>query len=158
MSSPSIKAPPPPTAEPRAAARGIPGWVIPTLIYIVTTGGLGITSKLALEHLKWPDLILWSGLGYAAVVVVMVIRGDARPRFVAGTGWAILATAVAIGGLIALYVALTNGEAGKVVSISAAYPAVTLIFSAMFLGERLSPARVIGVAMVVGGVVVVTAA
>lgn len=44
------------------------------------------------------------------------------------------------------------------VPISASYPAVTFIFSAIFLKERISLARTLGVLLVIGGVIVVTAA
>jgi bacterial/archaeal transporter family protein len=149
----SIHRPP----SPIDAARGNAAWLIPTLIYVVTLGGLGVTSKLALKHLEWQDLVLWLAIGHALSVIGLLSTGRAKVRFVPGTGWAILAAATAITGLVAFYIALSTGQASKVVPISGAYPAVTLIFSALFLRERLSVGRAIGVALVVVGVVIVTA-
>lgn len=131
-------------------------WLVPTLVYVVTLGAVGVTSKLALRHLHWEDLILWSGAGYLIVVAVLVGRGYARPSRSPGTAWAVMTGIVAVGGLVSLYVALGTGEVGIVIPISAAYPAVTLILSAGFLGERLSVARVIGIALVIGGAILVT--
>lgn len=147
-----------PAEQPPTSRRETAAWLIPSLIYVATIGGLGVTSKLALDHLDWQDLLLWQGIGYAIIVPVMLIRRDARVQFVPGTGWTILSAVLAIGGLVSLYLALATGEASKVVPISASYPAVTLIFSAMFLKERLTPARVAGVLLVIGGVILVTTA
>ena len=44
------------------------------------------------------------------------------------------------------------------VSITAAYPVVTLILAAIFLSEAITVAKAVGVLVVVGGVVVLTTA
>lgn len=131
-------------------------WLIPTLAFVITTGGLGVVSKLALRTLVWQDLIAWMGVGYLAVVTILLVFGETKLQVVAGTGWAILSASLVIGALILFYLALGTGEASKVVPVSAAYPAVTLVLSAVFLSESLSLARVAGVMLVVGGVVLLT--
>jgi bacterial/archaeal transporter family protein len=133
-------------------------WLVPTMIYVVALGSVGVTSKLALRHLGWHDLILWSGIIYVFVVGGLLARGQTALKVVQGTSWALVSAVVAISSLIMLYVALGTGEASKVVPISAAYPAFTLVLSAVVLRERLTAARVIGVAMVIGGVIIVTTA
>lgn len=132
-------------------------WLLPTLIYVLAVGGLGVTSKLALRSLQWQDLIMWTGIGYVLVAGVLIGLGQARPRFVANTPWAIASGAMAIGGLISFYVALNTGEASKVVPVSAAYPAVTVVLSALVLSERVSPVRAGGLVLVIAGVIVLTA-
>ena len=133
-------------------------WLLPTVLYVVLIGGLGVASKLALRDLAWQDLIVWTTVGYIVVAVVMLAGGHASLGLGEGSAWAMLAGALAIGGLIALYIALGTGEASKVVPVSAAYPAVTLLLSALFLSESVSPARACGMTLVVAGVVVLTAA
>lgn len=155
--------PPAPDADPVGAPASEPArvatatWLVPTVIYVLALGGLGVTSKLALKHLSWQGLIFWSGVGYAFVVTYFLARGSVRPTPSVGTAWAMVSAVLAIGGLVALYIALGTGQASEVVPMSAAYPAVTLIFSAIFLGEKLSLARTFGVALVVGGVIIITA-
>jgi transporter family protein len=131
-------------------------WLVPTAIYVVTVGGLGIASKLALRTLQWPALILWTGIGYIVVAGVLLIRGDTRVTVSGGTGWAILAAALAIGGLVALNIALSNGQASKVVPITAAYPAVTLLLAAAVLSERVTLAQWGGTALIIAGVLVLS--
>lgn len=133
-------------------------WLLPTLYYVVAVGALGVTGKLALRTLDWPDLILWTGAGYIVVASVLLAIGQTHLRFSHDTAWAIASGALAISGLIALYLALGHGDAGKVISITAAYPAVTLVLAAAFLSEALTVGRVVGTALIVVGVVTVTLA
>jgi bacterial/archaeal transporter family protein len=133
-------------------------WLIPTLLYVVGVGALGVTGKLALRTLDWPDLILWTGAGYIVVASFLLAIGQTHLRFTHDTAWAMGSGALAIGSLIMLYLALGVGDAGKVVSISAAYPAVTLVLAAAFLAESLTVGRAAGAAIIVAGVVVVTLA
>jgi transporter family protein len=133
-------------------------WLVPTLLYVLLVGGLGVTGNLALRTLNWPDLILWTGAGYLVVSVALLAMGQTAIRITAGTAWAMLSGGLAIGGLIMLYLALGSGSAGKVVAISAAYPAVTLVLAALFLAEPLSVGRVIGAALIIAGVAVISLA
>ena len=131
-------------------------WLGPTLYYVLAVGGLGVTSKLALRSLAWQDVILWSGIGYVLVASFLVIVGQAGVRASTNTWWAALSAALAISSLIALYLALGHGDATKVAAISAGYPAVTAVIAAATLGEALTVARIAGIALVVGGVVLLT--
>jgi transporter family protein len=131
-------------------------WLVPTLAYVVALGALGVTSKLALRTLSWQDLILWTTIGYICTSIVLVALGQAGFSATSNNWWAIASAALAISALIFLYVALGTGQASKVIPISAAYPAVTLLLSAITLGEHVSFARVGGVLLVIGGVVVLT--
>ena len=133
-------------------------WLIPVLISVAALATLGITSGLALRTLVWQDLILWTGLGYIVVVVVLLATGQTELRIAENSGWAIVTAACAIGGLIMLYLALGAGEASKVVPVSASYPALTLILATIVLSETVSPLRWAGTAMVIGGVVLITVA
>src|SRR4051812_36756567 len=116
-------------------------WAVPTVVYLFCVGSLGVTAKLALRTLQWPDLVLWAGCGYVLVAGVLLILGRTQLRFVEGSEGACVSAVAAIGGLIALYLALGAGDASKVAPITAAYPAVTLILSAIFLSEPISLAR-----------------
>lgn len=131
-------------------------WLIPTLMYVVLVGGLGVTGKLALKTLSWPDLILWTAVGYIVVTLVLVAVGQTAVRVTTGSGWAMLSAGLAIGGLIVLYLALGAGPAGSVVAVSAAYPAVTVVLAAVFLAEPLSVPRVLGTGLIIAGVAIVS--
>jgi uncharacterized membrane protein len=133
-------------------------WIAPALGYVLTVGALGVTSKLALDTLSWQQLLPWTLLAYGVAVAVLMAWGKTDWGWHPGTGWALASAALAVGALILLYVALALGDASKVVPVTAAYPAATVILAALFLGEHISPARVAGMLLVVVGVVVLTAA
>ena len=133
-------------------------WIVPTMCYVVAVGALGVTSKLALRSLVWQDIILWSGIGYMLVASFLLIIGQAGVRSSSNTWWAVLSAALAIASLVSLYVALGHGDATKISAISAGYPAVTALLAAATLGEVLTAARIAGIALVIGGVVLLTVA
>jgi uncharacterized membrane protein len=132
-------------------------WLVFALWYTVAVGGLGVTSALALRNLRWPDLILWSGLGYIVVVVFLLLTRHTSIRITAGSWWAVFSAGLAISSLVALYLGLQHGSAGKVVTVGAAYPAVTVLLAALFLSEPLTVPHVIGVGLVIAGCVVISA-
>lgn len=131
-------------------------WLVPTLVYILCIGSLGVTSKLALRTLAWQDLLLWTTAGYIATAGVLLALGQTAFTWQPDVGWAILSAGLAIGALIFLYLALGSGEASKVIPVSAAYPAVTLVLSALTLAESVSLPRIGGMLLVIAGVVVLT--
>lgn len=130
------------------------GWVIPTAIYMVCLGAFGITGKLALRTLEWPDLILWTGVGYVITAGSLLLLGRTEFRVVQGTGWAIATAFLAIAALVTVYLALGSGEVTKVISISAGYPVVTLILASVVLSEPASVLRLAGAGLVIVGVAV----
>ena len=140
--------------RPRVSA----AWLVPTLAYVVTLGALGVTSKLALRTLDWQELVIWSAGAYLLVAVVLLTVGGGSIHFESNTWWAVLSAFIVVSSLILLYIALGNGEASKIVPITAAYPAVTLIGAALFLSESISLAKVGGMLLVMAGVVVLTIA
>lgn len=133
-------------------------WLLPTVAYVFALGALGVTSKLALESLSWRQLLPWTLLAYALVVALLLALGQTDFRWHSGTGWALASAALAVGSLILLYVALGMAEASKVIPVSAAYPAATVVLAALFLGESITLARVAGMLLVIAGVVLLTAA
>ena len=115
-------------------------WVVPTAVYVLCLGAFGVTGKLALRTLEWPDLILWTGIGYVIAAGTLLISGQTHLRIVQGTGWAIASALLVIAGLIAVYLALGAGDAAKVVSISAGYPVITLLLARQCFRSRSRPA------------------
>jgi transporter family protein len=133
-------------------------WLVPTLAYVVTLGALGVTSKLALRTLEWQELVIWSAGAYLLVAVVLLTVGGGSIHFETNSWWAVLSAFIVVSSLILLYIALGNGEASKIVPITAAYPAVTLIGAALFLSESITAAKIGGMVLVLAGVVVLTIA
>jgi uncharacterized membrane protein len=131
-------------------------WLVPTLGYAMALGAAGVTSKLALRSVTWQGLILLITPVYLATTLGLVAIGGIEIGGGINLFWGIVSSALMVSALILLYVALGAGEAAKVASVGAAYPAITLLGSALFLGEAFTLGRTMGVALVIGGVVVLT--
>jgi transporter family protein len=131
-------------------------WLIPALCYLVITAGLGVTTKLSLRHLRWPDMIVWTAIVYAVSAVVIAIVRGAHLGLGVGDVWAVASGVLAVTGLVALFVALDNGPVTKVVPVTAAYPLVSALLAIAVFGERISLFRAGGILMVVLGVVLLS--
>jgi transporter family protein len=131
-------------------------WLVPSVGYVLVVGALGVTSKLALDTLSWQQLLPWTLLAYAVAVALLLALGQADWHWRGGTSWALLSGALAVGALVLLFVALGLADASKVVPVTAAYPAATVVLAALFLGESVTLARAAGMLMVIAGVVVLT--
>jgi transporter family protein len=138
--------------------RAMSSWLIATVVYMLCLGAFGVTGKLALATLSWPTLVFWTGAGYVVTASLLLALGRVHFAITPGTAWAVLSALLVIVGLISAYIALGAGDVTKVVSISAAYPVVTLILAASFLAESVSAGRLLGTLLVVTGVVLVTVA
>ena len=133
------------------------GWVLPSLVYIAFLGGLGVTTKLALRHVGWQDVILWTTIVYVLISAAMLALGQVKIGLGADTVAAIASGVLASTALIALYIALGRGEASTVVPFTSAYPVITLILSALVLAEKITPLKGAGALVVVIGVVMISA-
>jgi transporter family protein len=133
-------------------------WLAPSVGYIFVLAAMGITSKLALRTLTWQELLPWAMIAYIIAVTAMVATGTSRFTWGTGAAWAAAAGVLAVGALALLNIALSHGDASKVIPVSAGYPAATLVFSAIFLSEQITLARVSGMALVVVGVIVLSVA
>jgi bacterial/archaeal transporter family protein len=131
-------------------------WILPAVGYILTVGAVGVTSKLALRTITWQELLLWVPIVYAAIAIVFAVTSGARLPFGTGGGWALLTAFFVALGAVFLFIALSRGEASKVVPVTSAYPVVTLVGSALFLAEAITLLRVIGTVLVVSGVVLIS--
>jgi bacterial/archaeal transporter family protein len=131
------------------------GWVVPAVLYIVFLGASGVTTKLALRTISWEQMVLWVPIVYIVFCVVLLATGTRFPLG-AGGGWAALTAVCVAAALVLFFIALTHGEAAKVVPITSVYPVVTLIGAALFLSEKVTLVRGLGTALVVGGVVLLS--
>lgn len=135
--------------------RGVSGWVVPALLYILLLGASGVTTKLALRTISWEQMVLWVPIVYVAVSAVLLATGTRFPLGVGG-GWAAATAVTVAAALILFFIALTHGEAATVVPTTSAYPVVTLFGAALFLSERITLVRGLGTALVVAGVVLLS--
>jgi drug/metabolite transporter (DMT)-like permease len=129
-------------------------WLLPALGFVVLTGLLGVTIKLALRHVDWPVLLLWTGIVYCVLAAGALVTHQVSFGFGPGVGWAAVSGVCAAGGLICSFVALRHADAVVAVPVMSTYPVVTVVASVAVLAESLSATKVAGVLLVLAGVLV----
>lgn len=126
---------------------------------IVLWGLWGFFGKLAMDKGMSPFAIFCFEIIASMLCVGLLIAVKTiYPRFV-NTGlkdqWNLFGVLSGVGlalGLLFYYLALYRAEAGIVVPLTAAYPVVTAILSALLLREKLSPLQWMGIVCVIAGV------
>src|SRR5690348_10636384 len=86
-------------------------WLAPAIGFVIITGLLGITTKLALRHVRWQEVVAWTAVAYVGVVGVIVITAGVRIGIGPGNGWAALSGLFAAVGLVVFALALRSGPA-----------------------------------------------
>lgn len=93
-------------------------------------------------------LLLWLFLSGNLGQFKLFLQGGNAWLYLAGEG--LLAS---LAGHLAYYYALKYGEASRVTPVMAAYPVVTVLLVWLFLGEKLTWSKVVGVLLIVAGVI-----
>src|SRR5438105_384837 len=128
-------------------------WILPALGFVLLTGLLGVTIKLALRDVKWPEILIWTAIVYAALALGSIALGGNALHLNRGAPWALVSGICAAVGLICSFIALRHAKAVVAVPVMSAYPVVTLLASVTFLRESISPSRAAGIALVLIGVI-----
>ena len=131
-------------------------WILPALGYAVTLGALGVTTKFALRSLPWQKLVVWAAICYAVTAAGLTGFAGVRLHASFDSAMAALSGALAVSGLILIFLALGHEEVSRVIPVTSSYPLLTLAFSAAFLSERITLVRGFGTALIVVGVVLLS--
>ena len=131
---------------------------MPALGYLLAVGMVGISTKLALRQNNWPLLLVPTTAGYLILTIWFGLRGELRitPPFGGWIVFAVLTGVLVAGSFPMLMVALSRGDASRVVPITAAYPVFTAVLASIFLSESFSVARMAGTVLIVAGAVLVS--
>lgn len=129
-------------------------WFILALVAMLLWGSTGIFAKLSTPKL---------GVARVAVLIAVV---EGAMYFLAFCYWrgnlfiafkdGVLATGACVLGVIAylcFFESIMDGQIAIVGTISAAYPALTVVGALLLLSETLTPSQAIGLAATVGGVI-----
>jgi len=128
-------------------------WLLPALGFMLMTGLLGVTVELALRHVDWPVILLWTAIVHVALAAGSAALGNTALHLDVGGGWALASGLCAAIGLILSFIALRHADAVVAVPVMACYPVVTVLASLAFLGESITSAKGVGVMLIVTGVI-----
>ena len=134
----------------------MPGWVVPVSgVHRPPRRHRGDDAVRAQDD-HWEQMVLWVPVAYLPFAIVLVTHEGrtlpGRDRRLLGRSDRVLCGRA----LVLFFYALTKGEASTVVPVTSVYPLVTLVGAAIFLGEQITTARVIGALLIVSGIIVIS--
>lgn len=128
------------------------GWLPPSVCFVLVSGLIGITTKVALRSLPLGQLFLWTAIAYAIAGAGALGTGAPVSLSMPGTALAIGTGGLAAAGLSVRFAALQRGEVSKVIPVTAAYPVVSVAIAAVALDEGIDLKRLTGTVLVVAGI------
>ncbi|MDD5451921.1 MAG: EamA family transporter [Desulfovibrionales bacterium] len=121
-------------------------WFSPSIACLILWGIWGFFPKLATNYLPPRSVFIYQAIGTLIVIFSVLISIDFRPEInTRGIIFSILAGLAAALGTVFFLLALAKGKASVVVTMTALYPLITLLLSAIFLKETLTLKQALGV-------------
>ena len=141
--------------KPSQGGQGKRGWLLCAVLSAVFASLTSILGKIGIEGVNSTlGTAIRTGVVLAMAWVIVLFQGRQRElRAIDGRSWAFLVLSGVATGLswLCYYRALQTGPASVVVPLDKLSILVTLAFARLFLGERLSRRAAIGLALIVGG-------
>ena len=123
-------------------------WTSLCLIAACLWGVVGLLQKLATNRMSAGSVLVWVTLGFAATAPLFVLMGDSTPMSAADIALGVLSGAANALGSWFLFASLESGaKASVAVPLTALYPLVTVVIAVALLGETVSGAQTLGVAL-----------
>ena len=133
-------------------------WLLMALATLVLWGFWGVALKLASKRLDWKSLYIISNMVIIAVIAVLLItRSIELPMEKSSLGYALIAGVCGTFGYILLILSMkAGGKASIVIPLTSLYPALTVILSKLLLQEPLNRFQVIGIALALIAIVLLS--
>ncbi len=133
-------------------------WLLMALATLVLWGFWGVALKLASKRLDWKSLYIISNMVIIAVIAVLLITGSIElPMEKSSLGYALIAGVCGTFGYILLILSMkAGGKASIVIPLTSLYPALTVILSKLLLQEPLNRFQVIGIALALIAIVLLS--
>jgi transporter family protein len=128
------------------------------LLTVITWGLWGFCSKIAFNYAKPRQTLLFQTVGVLAFAVLVLFLEKFHVEWnLPGFSWAAIGGFFSFVGFLTFFIAIEQGKASTVVTLSALYPVVTILLSIAFLHERLTARQGVGIvlALVASGLLAV---
>ena len=138
-------------------------WWIYALITMLMFGTTNFLVKYAgysnMDSL-FTSIVLWLATGVTGLVFLLVYHDNFSENLKNTSPWLLLlpifaGIALAIG-MYAIKIALSNGPAGPTVAITAANAFLVALLAYIFIGEELSPLKIVGMLVIFAGIILMT--
>jgi transporter family protein len=124
-----------------------------TLLSLLGWGFGAFFSKMATNRIG-ESSVFWDLIGYFPLVIIYTLFAfKAKDLFGGdkmGIMYGLIAGLTGAVGLISFYLLVSKRDAGVATSVTAMYPALTAILSFIFLGEKITILKAIGIVLASG--------
>jgi bacterial/archaeal transporter family protein len=127
-------------------------WFLYASVAVLCWGVVGLLQKLGTNRISSRSLLIWLIVGFAALLPLFWCEVN-----FSGLGWSVITVGLLGGaangfGSWALFESLEKGaKASIAIPLTALYPLVTIVLARIFLAETLTTRQWIGIALAVGG-------
>ena len=138
-------------------------WWIYALITMLMFGTTNFLVKYAgysnMDSI-FTSIVLWLSTGATGLIFLLIYRDNFFSNLKNTSPWLLLlpifaGVALAIG-MYAIKIALTNGPAGPTVAITAANAFLVALLAYIFIGEEISPIKMVGMVVIFAGIILIT--
>lgn len=133
----------------------MPLWLVYSLVALCLWGLWGFLGKIASQYMNSYTLLLLGSLGALVMFPVYMGLFYKHLKFEwnsPGYYCAALCGMVTAFAAFFFYLAISKGEASRVVAITATYPAINFILASIFLNESLTLHKSAGILLTIAGV------
>lgn len=117
---------------------------------LISWGTGSFVAKLATNRIG-DKSVFWDLFGYAPAIIIFSLLSykwkGVTDLDKTGVGLAVLAGVIGSFGLIGFYMVLSRKDASAAVPLTALYPALTAVLAFIFLSEKLTAVKVIGISL-----------
>lgn len=125
-------------------------WLIYSILAIILWGVWGLFGKLATNYIPSTSVKIIDTIGFIIVAVILLyITKFQLPTNKIGITYAILGGVAAATAGLFFYLALKQGKLAVVASLTAIYPAVTVLLSYLILKEQITLVQGIGIILAI---------
>ena len=136
-----------------------PKWIFLTLFALLGWGLWGFFGKIASKQVSAENILI---IGMLTNILLLPFA-----FFVFGKNFAfrwndyhyyfaVMTALVGIAAVLCFYLALRMGEASKTVVITSLYPIITVVLAAIFLGERFTSTKAVGIVLAMAGIILLS--
>ncbi len=132
-------------------------WVFFAVLALLLWGVWGFTARLAAESIGWREMTVLASIGSVSSMIVFALL--TRPNLSYPLDAFMLAFIVGVLGFMGapiFYAALERHPSAIVIVVTSLYPVVTIILSTLILKEALTTRQVIGIALAIAALVLIS--
>jgi transporter family protein len=133
-------------------------WLLVALLTLALWGVWGVITRVASTTLGWRETTAIAAIGHMATAIIFIVlsRPSLAPQGLPYI-FAMLAGALGFAGAFTFYVALNLNPSSVVVVVTSLYPLVTMFLAFILLGETLSTRQLVGAALAIIALVLISA-